>query len=37
MYAGLLVNATMIAVFACWRLEQKNNEKAMLTAKDHGR
>ncbi len=24
-YAGLLVNATMIALFACWRLEQNGN------------
>jgi hypothetical protein len=23
--AGLLVNAMMIALFACWRLEQKGN------------
>ncbi len=36
-YAELLVNATMIAMFACWRLKQKGNEEAMLTAKDHGR
>ncbi len=27
-YAGLLVNATMIALFACWRLEQNGNGKA---------
>ncbi len=24
-YAGLLVDATMIALFACWRLEQNDN------------
>ncbi len=24
-YAGLLVDATMIALFACWRLDQKGN------------
>ena len=27
-YAGLLVNATMIAVFACRRLEQNGNGRA---------
>jgi hypothetical protein len=24
-YAGLLVDATVIALFACWRLEQNGN------------
>jgi hypothetical protein len=24
-YAGLLVNATMIALFACWSLDQNGN------------
>ncbi len=28
-FAGLLVNATMIALFACWRLEQNGNEGAI--------
>ncbi len=28
MYAGLLVDATMIALFACWRLKQNNNGRA---------
>ncbi len=27
-YAGLLVNATMIALFACWRLDQNSNGRA---------
>ncbi len=36
-YAGLLVNATMIAVLACQRLQHKGNEEEMLTARDHGR
>ncbi len=36
-YIGLLVNTTMIAVFAYRRLEQKGNEAAMPTARDHGR
>jgi hypothetical protein len=27
----------MIAMFACQRLEQINNEEAMPMAKDHGR
>ncbi len=36
-YAGLLVVATMIAVFACWGLKQKGNEEAMLMARDRGR
>ncbi len=27
-YAGLLVDATMIALFACWRLNQNGNSKA---------
>ncbi len=36
-HSGLLVNATMICVFACRRLDQKDNEEAMPTARDHGR
>jgi hypothetical protein len=27
-YAGLLVDATMIALFACWRLDQNGNGRA---------
>ncbi len=27
-YAGLLVDATMIALFACWRLDQNDNGRA---------
>ncbi len=27
-YTGLLVNATMIALFACWRLDQNSNGRA---------
>jgi hypothetical protein len=33
---GLLVDAKIIAVFACQRLEQKGNEEAMPTARAHG-
>ncbi len=36
-YSALLVNAMMIALFACWRLEQNYNEGAMLTTTDYGR
>jgi hypothetical protein len=46
-YAGLLVNATMIALFACWRLDQNGNGGAnadnnkswpkSLIASDYGR
>ncbi len=34
--AGLFVDATMIALFACWRLEQNGNEGAMPTTTNHG-
>jgi hypothetical protein len=37
MYAGLLVDATMIALFACRRLEQNSDEGATLTTTNHGR
>ncbi len=36
-YAGLLVDAMMIALFACRRLEQNGNEGAMPTTTNHGR
>ncbi len=36
-YTGLVVNTTMIAVFAYQRLKQKGNEEAIPTARDHGR
>jgi hypothetical protein len=35
-YTGLLVNATMTALFAFRRLEQNGNERAMLTTTYHG-
>ena len=35
-YAGLLVNATMIALFACLRLKQIGNEGATPTTTTHG-
>ncbi len=35
-YPGLLVNATMIALIACWRLEQNSNEGARPTTRYHG-
>jgi hypothetical protein len=35
-YAGLLVDAAMIALFACWRLKQKGNKGAIPTTIDYG-
>jgi hypothetical protein len=35
-YAGLLIDATMIVFFACWRLTQNGNEGAMPTTTNHG-
>jgi hypothetical protein len=35
-YAGLFVDATMKALFACWRLEQNGNEGATPTTTNHG-
>ncbi len=35
-YAGLLVNATMIALLPCWRLKQNGNEWATPTTINHG-
>ncbi len=32
-----MVDATMIALFACRKLEQNGNEGAIPTTKDHGR
>jgi hypothetical protein len=41
-YAGLLVDATMIALFACWRLEQngsggekRQQQQTMAEKSDH--
>ncbi len=34
-YAGLLVNATMVSLFACQRLKQNGNEGAMPTTTNH--
>jgi hypothetical protein len=34
--AGLLVNAMMIALFACQKLKQNGNERATLTTTNHG-
>ncbi len=36
-YAGLLVNATMIALFACQRLKQTAMAEQTLTTTNHGR
>ncbi len=36
-YTGLMVNATMIALFACRRLKQNGNEGATPTTINHGR
>jgi hypothetical protein len=35
-HTGLLVNSTMIVLFACQRLEQHSNEGATLTTINHG-
>jgi hypothetical protein len=35
-YTCLLVNATMIALFACWGLKQNGNEEPTLTTTNHG-
>jgi hypothetical protein len=35
-YAGLLVDAMMIALFACQRLKQNSNEGATPTTTNHG-
>jgi hypothetical protein len=36
-YAGLLVDALMISVFACWRLEKMAMAEQMPTTTNHGR
>jgi hypothetical protein len=35
-FIGLLVDAKMIALFACQRLKQNGNEGAMPTGTNHG-
>jgi hypothetical protein len=35
-YAGLLVNAMMIALFACWWVEQNGNAEHTPTTTNHG-